>query len=542
MINFFPPFIGRLLDIAMLQQTKPIVLSGSFRTHNIKTLLQSKGFRIIPSLSRSAQLIIDTPQNNHAIAREARRRGNPIFLENDVLPLISSAPPETRLLVDKLAPTQLSHVIGHKEQIKELLEWLRTWPQKGAAVLISGPPGIGKTTCAHLIVKESGYFCKEYNASDTRTAATINSILATDTYRMRREVVVMDEADGFDRGGVAALAAIIRGGRAPPIICIANERTSAKLKPLLSVTTDVRFSRPVKTTIARAIKERTETSLTEEQLVDLCERNGNDIRAIINALQMESAAPNTKDSILRQDIFSATQRLFNERRHLSIADSEQLVFVDYAMVPLMVQECAVATAKTDLEAACRASDLVSTADLISTRIHKQQAWQLLPHMAAATVAIARSTTGPAPFNMFPQWLGKNSKRLKHSRQIHDISVRSKHTATALREDYWTPVNVIASATAANPVEFSEFLSENKWNRDDYFETLMETMFEPVIISTKEKTAITRFYNKQNKVPKKSSKKDKEALDIAADDSDDDADDPEEFDDVDEEDEQLKYYI
>jgi replication factor C subunit 1 len=482
----------------MLQQTKPITLSGSFRTPNIKSLLQSKGYKIIPSLSKFAQLIIDTPENNHVLTQEARKRGLPVFLETDILPLISSTPPETRLLVDKLAPTHLSHVIGHREQIKELLEWLRLWPQTGAAVLISGPPGIGKTTCAHLIVKECGYFCKEYNASDNRTAATINNIFATDTYRMRREVIIMDEADGFDRGGIAALAAIIRTGRVPPIICIANERTSTKLKPLLSVTTDIRFSRPVKTTIAKAIKERATTSLTEQELVELCERNGNDIRAIINALQMESTTLNTKDSILRQDIFSATQRLFNERRHLSIAESEQLVFVDYAMVPLMVQECAVATAKADLDAACRASDLVSQADLISTRIHATQAWQLLPDMAAATVTITRSTAGPAPFNMFPQWLGKNSKKLKHARQIQNMAIRSKHTATALREDYWTPINVIASQHSQNAADFASFLGENKFTRDDYFETLMETMFEPTLIPTKDKTAITRFYNKKHK--------------------------------------------
>jgi len=36
------------------------------------------------------------------------------------------------------------------------------------AVLLSGPPGIGKTTAAHLMAKLEGYDILEYNASDTR--------------------------------------------------------------------------------------------------------------------------------------------------------------------------------------------------------------------------------------------------------------------------------------------------------------------------------------------------------------------------------------
>lgn len=41
------------------------------------------------------------------------------------------------------------------------------------AILLSGPPGIGKTTSAHLMAKMKGYSPIEMNASDTRSKKLI---------------------------------------------------------------------------------------------------------------------------------------------------------------------------------------------------------------------------------------------------------------------------------------------------------------------------------------------------------------------------------
>jgi replication factor C subunit 1 len=46
------------------------------------------------------------------------------------------------------------------------------------ALLISGPPGIGKTTSAHLMAKMAGYSPIELNASDARSKKLVEVSLS----------------------------------------------------------------------------------------------------------------------------------------------------------------------------------------------------------------------------------------------------------------------------------------------------------------------------------------------------------------------------
>ena len=82
------------------------------------------------------------------------------------------------------------------------------------------------------------------------------------------------------------------------------------------------------------------------------------------------------------------------------------------------------------------------------------------------------------------------------RQISEIAKRRCGSITDLRLDLWSNLNVMASAM--KPTEFVGFMRANKFSRDDYFETLMETSFDPVAFSTKDKTAITREWNSGKK--------------------------------------------
>jgi replication factor C subunit 1 len=424
------------------------------------------------------------------------------------------------MFVNKYSPKTINDIIGHKEQISQITNWLQLWddgiPEHSGSnvaataypdmrgIIVTGPPGIGKTTTIHLIANSLGYHVTEYNASDTRSVSTLRGLISFGIKRLRKEIIVMDEVDGLsERGGVGEIAAIIKKTNVP-IICIANEKPP-KLRPILNVCHDIKFNRPVKSTIATAllnIAKQEGISTTKVDLEGLCEKNGNDIRSILNNLEFYGKDAidndNNKDATLRLDLFSATQKLFSNKKS-SLDEAANLVFVDYNMVPLMVQEAYAAAGKNSLDEVIKASEHISFGDVMDRRIHQKQDWSLLPHFVQTSVAATRSVSGYAPFQIFPQWLGKNSKRLKHRRCMDDLSMKVFCSNDDFRLDYAEPLqNILLAPLQAEKPDIKSVIGTMdtlRFTRDDLMENLQEVLFDKIEIPTKVKSAFTREYNK-----------------------------------------------
>ena len=318
----------------------------------------------------------------------------------------------------------------------------------------------------------------------------------------RGRILIFDEVDGMssgDRGGVAEIAKWIREGVAFPILCLANDRSSPKLKGLATLCFDCRFSRPQKATIAKALSGKLEMDC--KAIEEICERNGNDIRSILNSLQFDKTAGGEKDETLRMDPFSATGRLFGTAA--TLAEREQAAFIDPSLVPLMVQEgylhAAEKCRKGDgLEAAVKAADALGMWDILDARIHRTQAWGLLPSAMTSVVAAAKAANGPPPFQIFPQFLGKRSKQGKHRRLLQDLQSRMHtndpalmDTRSALRASLFAPDTTIPNICST--------LDSMNMTRDDMLETLVETVLKgdeaDVAMDTKKKSALTREWKK-----------------------------------------------
>lgn len=418
--------------------------------------------------------------------------------------------PNAQLWTTKYAPTQLGHICGNKANVEKIQKWLEAWPKskkydfqrRGAdgmgavrAVILSGPPGIGKTTAAHLAAKLAGYDVIESNASDSRSKKLVESgvtevlsntsllgYFAGDGKKIedgkKNIVLVMDEVDGMsagDRGGVGALAKLCKKTEVPMIL-ICNERKLPKMKPFDFVTTDIQFRRPT----VDQIRSRIMTICHREglklpvQVVDaLVEGSNKDIRQIINMLATIKLDQQSMDFDQSKSMSKAWEKhvvlkpwdicqkllgggLFNPASKATLNDKIELYFNDHEFTPLMIQENYLKARPLGLsgkgynrreenmkylELIDQAAESISDGDLVDKMIHgSQQQWSLMPtHAVFSTVRPASFIAGSIIGTSFTSWLGNNSKAGKLSRfnrEIHShMRLKSSGDANEIRQQY-----------------------------------------------------------------------------------------------------------
>lgn len=428
----------------------------------------------------------------------------------------AAQPPSAQLWTVKYAPTQASHICGNKAAVERIQKWLKGWPQakrynfqkRGAdgmggerAIILSGPPGIGKTTAAHLAAKLEGYDVIESNASDARSKKLVESgvsevmnntslhgFFAGDGKKIDKEkkriVLIMDEVDGMsagDRGGVAALAKFCKKTEVP-LILICNERKLPKMKPFDFVTYDIKFQRPQIDQIRSrmmTICHREGLKLTPQVLEALIEGSNRDIRQIVNMLATIKLDQMSMDFDQSKDMSKAWEKsivlkpwdicqkmlaggLFSPASKSTLNDKIELYFNDHEFSYLMIQENYLRTKPSALgqykdnrreqnlkllQLMDQAAESISDGDMVDRMIHgPQQHWSLMPtHAVFSTVRPASFVSGQLLGSNFTTWLGNNSKYGKLGRYIREIHSHMRLKASGdhneIRQQYlpvlWT---------------------------------------------------------------------------------------------------------
>ena len=152
----------------------------------------------------------------------------------------------------------------HPEIEDKISQWIRK--RDYSAVLLLGNPGVGKTTLAHRIFKESSLKTVEFNASHTRSGAsfrkTILPLLKEGGILQMMENgkkggigILLDEIDGLsngERGGLQELLTYLKSSECKvgrPLILISNTLDSRVLQQISKLCLTFQVNPPNKESI-----------------------------------------------------------------------------------------------------------------------------------------------------------------------------------------------------------------------------------------------------------------------------------------------------
>ncbi|ETS79084.1 hypothetical protein PFICI_08937 [Pestalotiopsis fici W106-1] len=504
---------------------------AKIQSHNIKTIDENGLFELIRRLpagggtgkgaeklrekrkaeeEKIRQQAVEMEKEEKARKAEAEKARKLAAARGATGPAPAATQPAAQLWTVKYAPTQANHICGNKAAVEKIQNWLRNWTKsrrydfqkRGAdgmggyrAVILSGPPGIGKTTAAHLAAKLEGYDVLEQNASDTRSKKMVENGLgevmnntslagyfAGDGKKVdlgkKKIVLIMDEVDGMsggDRGGVGALAKFAKKTEVP-LILICNERKLPKMKPFDFVAFDVKFQRPTIDQIRSrmmTVCHREGLKLSPQVLEALIEGSNRDIRQTINMLSTIKLDQTSMDYDQSKNMSKAWEKsivlkpwdicqkmlgggLFSPASKATLNDKIELYFNDHEFSYLMIQENYLRSKPAvlngqgynkreqnlkALELASQAADSISDGDLVDRMIHgPQQHWSLMPtHAVFSTVRPSSFVAGQLMGSNFTSWLGNNSKYGKLGRYVREIHshmrLRSSGDANEVRQQY-----------------------------------------------------------------------------------------------------------
>ncbi|XP_077618795.1 chromosome transmission fidelity protein 18 homolog isoform X2 [Crocuta crocuta] len=212
-----------------------------------------------------------------------------------------------------------SHEQALEDMLSAELDASRRPRQKVA--LLCGPPGLGKTTLAHVIARHAGYCVVELNASDDRSPEAFRTCIEAATQMEsvlgaggKPNCLVIDEIDGAPVAAINVLLSILdrkgpqeaesggpavptSGGRRRraeggllmrPVICICNDQFVPSLRQLRQQAFLLHFPPTLSSRLVQRLQEislRRGMQADPGALAALCEKTDNDIRACINTLQ-----------------------------------------------------------------------------------------------------------------------------------------------------------------------------------------------------------------------------------------------------------------
>ncbi|OYT58300.1 MAG: hypothetical protein B6U68_00325 [Candidatus Aenigmarchaeota archaeon ex4484_14] len=338
------------------------------------------------------------------------------------------------MLSKKYKPRTTEEILGNQKQVFEIKKWIKK-NKKGGALIITGPPGSGKTLSVELIARELKYDLIKLDAGDFRNPENIKKLLLSSQQKSlmsKGKIIFIDELDSVSSSGLKAVHELIK--QSPyPIVTIVDDIYSRKLvniKKKCDVIKFYKIRQPSLMKFLKKIAEKEGIRTNDIILKKIVATSNGDVRAALNDLESLSVNPgedNYRD--VENKIFETINVILKTKNpeNVRIALKNSNKTLDEIVWWL---EENIKREYEKKEELAKAYDALSRIDIIQTRIMKRQAWSLQSYIPDLVITIALSKNEKykkfvnySPPTFFLMYGKRKSKKLdalleKMSKELH----------------------------------------------------------------------------------------------------------------------------
>ncbi len=385
---------------------------------------------------------------------------------------------------EKYRPQSLRDLIGNDTVLSQLRRWATEWtqetPPKKRVVILSGKPGIGKTSAAHALAHDLGWTIIELNAADARNETVLRRIAGSgsanetfdDTGRYipsregGRKLIILDEADTLcergeqttegghdysDRGAKKAIVAMAKTTRQPLMLIVNDYYTLIRGggEPFKTLCLHLPFHDVTTSQITELLKHicHSENIITDTKILTaIAARSKGDVRSAVNDLQAVSLNRTSLDikaldAVGYRDretvIFDAVRDVFKARDSATSRNSMRGADIDPETFILWISEN-IPREYLDVDDLAAGFDAVALADVFLGRVHRRQSydlWAYASDLMSAGVTAAKTHPYGNMIYAYPTWI-REMKGSQPPRALRDaVAVKlarlthvSKHKA------------------------------------------------------------------------------------------------------------------